>query len=337
MVELLSRTEKARTREAIQLLGTHALGGDSFRSALEALRHASGSRLLVAYSVEPRGTGDDLTISWGYCLGHDAAIPWLDAWMAGKGVRYGGWNSLRPEPSQRNQVLWDDEVLAVTGSDNRIQQELFPQLGIGGHRSVRAVLCERSSFVAYVSFVQPERPSARERAILVRAAPALRRRAVFERDLRIARHGVAALPTVLERIGAAAWVLDARGSVVVANTAGQQRLDREPSFARELRRRDPGASFARLPFEGRGARGEIVIDRHRSALPSFASFAARIGRAQALVGALMVERYGNAAIAAELAVAERTVEAHLTAIYDKAQVGSRAALQAAFLATHFRA
>jgi DNA-binding NarL/FixJ family response regulator len=149
----------------------------------------------------------------------------------------------------------------------------------------------------------------------------------------------AMLDAALAALVAPAFFVDARGRLVEANAAGSDWLYRDGgdlrAALREAASRPEDPRFAIIPVAAPGARGmRLLALRAAAELPSspnVAVVAARFtftGR-QTQVLALLVEGLTNRAIAATLGVAVRTVEVHITAMLDKAQLESRAELVAA--------
>jgi DNA-binding NarL/FixJ family response regulator len=170
--------------------------------------------------------------------------------------------------------------------------------------------------------------------------PALRRRLRLERRFQDEGLRKGALAAALEVLGAAAFVLDAHGSLKHANAAGQARARAE---GRALRRElvealRPGApsrfQLVQLALVGLAPHWLAVAERPRE------DAAARLARAtkrwgltarQSEVLALLVIRGDpNKTIAARLECAVSTVELHVTAILQKACADSRAGLAAKF-------
>jgi DNA-binding NarL/FixJ family response regulator len=140
-------------------------------------------------------------------------------------------------------------------------------------------------------------------------------------------------------IPAPAIVTNARGEVLEANAAGrkwlsQQGRDGQAVIAGALKRGpSPSVDVTRAgPSDAAGQ--YLVIVRPDAEEPVHA----RVARAalrwsltarQAQVLTLLVEGLATKAIAASLGISGRTVELHVTALFEKAQVESRAELVAA--------
>lgn len=151
----------------------------------------------------------------------------------------------------------------------------------------------------------------------------------------------AALDVVLEEIATAVLLVDAEGRVVGANGLAREDLIRDAHGALEA---------VRESVSSRGTRGRFrVTTVAHTGEPAWYLLVAREARDDAEVRArreagrmgltpretevaLLVARgLSNRSIATVLEVAERTVEAHVTAILEKALVESRAALVARLL------
>jgi DNA-binding NarL/FixJ family response regulator len=131
-------------------------------------------------------------------------------------------------------------------------------------------------------------------------------RSVSQTRLAAPRVTLAALETALDRIPRAAFVIDGGGTILLANAMGRELL---------------GRGRAGTP----GALAEAV--RGRSS-----QLRSRLTARQAEVLDLVAAGSTNAVVAEALGIKERTVEFHLSAIFDKAGVDNRATLIARLLA-----
>jgi DNA-binding CsgD family transcriptional regulator len=200
---------------------------------------------------------------------------------------------------------------------------------------MRVLVCEGPSLLASVGLVQPTPTTERQRDLLARVVPAFRRRLEFERFITEAKLAANALIGALEQVNGAAYVLGSAGRIAHANAAGRARFDHDPTATRTaLDACVAGTNVPRFkvaPLRGaEGNAGHIVVELPEPAggAAGLAATARQYGLtpAQARVLERVARGSSNATIAADLGVAERTIEAHVTAILIKAQVSSRAAL-----------
>jgi DNA-binding CsgD family transcriptional regulator len=338
----LSRSDSRRIEIVEDALLRYSLSSDSLGAAVEAMQSLLETDKAIVYSLHPRSASDDLEVGIAHVAPDVASFRGVfDEWLVGKGVDVASYNAIRPEAAQRNRVMSSEELRRPGEPPPRIE-ELYPAVNARGHHTLRMLVCEGSSLLAWVGMLQPAPPSARQRRLLRKLLPAFRQRLRFERWVRETAFASGALPAALEQIAAPAWVLGPDGRVVHANDAGRTRLDRRDGGAvrRDLRTCAAGrAGDARLKVArfsaAEGQRGLLVVDPTAgAAAPCVADARRRFGLtpAQSRVLDLVARGLSNATIAAELTLAERTVEAHVTAILDKAQVPSRAALIATLLA-----
>lgn len=333
----LTRESLEKVRAVEDSLAHYSLYGDNVQASLEALHELLRTDKLLLFSLAPRPGSDDLTVSR-----HAAVTPppqWRDVFddfLRGRGVAWGGYNAVRPEPALRDRVLRSRELAVETENRSlRAQEMLFSRLGIEGEEAMRVLVCDGPSMLAWLGFVQPEETTEEQREVLERLVPAFRKRMLFERFITEATLASRALAASLEEVNGAAWVLDADGRVAHANAAGRAKYDEDPAAARRmLEAAAAGPSQPRLKTTALRdvgtSVGHIVIEPPDPAANAFGvgSAARRFGLtpAQTRVLERVARGVSNATIAAELGVAERTVEAHVTAILVKAQVPSRAAL-----------
>lgn len=147
-----------------------------------------------------------------------------------------------------------------------------------------------------------------------------------------------ALRAALDALDRAAMVVDAGGEVLEANALARALLDaRDYVLLDELcAAASSGSEHEEWTFRAvgvrEGGRGFLftlrlaAVGRESSALVSVAAKEWGLTARQREILACVVEGKANRAIALLLGIAERTVEAHLTAVFEKAQVESRAAL-----------
>jgi len=156
---------------------------------------------------------------------------------------------------------------------------------------------------------------------IVRETPA-RRRSLASQGLVVA----------LDQLGSPAFVTDARGRPVYANALGAEMLERDPAGVRErLRSRlvPPRADVREIRGPGLRPHWLVVLAAppQRPVDPVAAATRAwKLTARQSEVLRLAVRGDANKSIAFVLACAEVTVEFHMSAIFRKAGVESRAQL-----------
>jgi DNA-binding CsgD family transcriptional regulator len=322
-------------------LAHYSIETDNLRGAMEGLRDLLESDKAFFYALGQRDAGADLTIT-REASAAPSGVPWretFDDYLRGRGVAWGAYNALRPEPAQRDCVLRSDELAVLTqGKSVEVEKDLLPRLGMLGHDTMRVLVCDGPSMLGWVGIIQPTPTTERQRELFERVVPAFRKRLDFERLVAQSRLADAALVMALEEIAGAAWVVGPNGRIEYANAAGRARLDGDREAVRAsvvasieapaaspdrrfkvARVRDAAASVTHIVVETPEvvAQGNNVWDAVKRL---------RLTPAQTRVFEHVARGASNATIAAELGVAERTVEAHVTAILVKAQVPSRAAL-----------
>ena len=170
------------------------------------------------------------------------------------------------------------------------------------------------------------------------AKTASRRGPKASRAPRLGEAALSALDLVLGAIAGPAIVIDIGGTVLHANSNARTLMARDSrGIAQSLVRAMAGAptnlAWDLTPLRGgEGRQGFLAILHSRSREPQVAgSLAAAVRRwhltpRQAAVLDLVARGFTNALIAEELGIGEGTVEFHLSAIFDKAGVQSRAML-----------
>jgi DNA-binding CsgD family transcriptional regulator len=324
-------------RDVEDSLAHYSLRGDNIVASLEALREAVDTDKVFLYSLAQRAGDDDLMITRSASVGcpTERWTSIFDGYLRGRGVVWGPYNGIHPEPEQRDRVLRSDDLAALTARGLRdIESALYPQLGLGGHDTMRVLVCDGPSMLACVAIVQPEPTTERQRDLLSRLVPAFRQRFELERAIGASTVTTAALVAALEQVSGAAWVIGTDGRVLHANAVGRAQFDDDRAAMRAaLEACAAGAGGPRFKVTPLGhadaGLGYIVIevaDAVAARSVPDAALRLRLTPAQTRVLERVARGISNARIAAELGVAERTVEAHVTAILEKAQVPSRAAL-----------
>lgn len=320
------------TDDAVELVG----------QTLEHLRELLSAEQTLAYAVAPSGR-DRHCIEW--LDGRGAHTPLWAAELppfvgASPSPRFGLYDCSRPEPEQRNRVLaWtgpEVEALARDGT-SRVAAEIYPRTQAAWRAQARLLLCDGPSLLAWVGAFREEPFDEGELRALRVVGSAMRRRLRLER--RFARDRArSTLDAVLDGVGGVVFVVASDGKVLEANRAAREHLERAKAAT--------SAELADAVRDGRHPRWSVSPLALRAGPPCFLvttraehpdGMRARIDAAtkawaltarQRQVLEKVAEGNPNRTISAMLGIAERTVELHLTAIFEKAQVESRAELVA---------
>jgi DNA-binding CsgD family transcriptional regulator len=337
----LPDTVTRRVGEVEAELRTLVDGGPPALAMLpRAMCELVGSEKAFVYALRQKGEGH--SVDQGFALGFqhedEDAASIFDAYISRQKVAWTGYNPNRPEPQQRNRVFTTDAIVRLTGvralEDIPVVRDFFPRAGLVGRDQLRVVVCDGPAALGCVLAFRAARFTNLERHTLQRLVPALQRRLTIERTLATATRTRLILDAAFEAIPAPAFVTDELGNVCEANAAGQLWLETEGRAARAeiaeatKRRRHP--RFDGVPVVAPGASWRCLLVQRRGAEATArlrAAHAAKrwsLTRRQGEVLALVVEGLATRTMAAVLGVSESTVEAHLTAIYDKSQLEGRA-------------
>jgi DNA-binding CsgD family transcriptional regulator len=274
--------------------------------------------------------------------GSEVGLPGLlqavDSLLAGQSpIGWTGYNPLRPDPFDRNRVRLRHEIEAHFKGEPRLPKLLFARFGLSRDDGARVVVCDGASMVGYVALFQKSAFEARQLDATRRLIPALRRRLVLERTLSAAPTSRAIMLAALEAIAAPAWVVGAWGVIEHANAAGQGAMQRDRARTLErltaVTRGIAVVGLEATPVRGRGERDAFLVIERLAFEASGPAARVEARAAKMELSARLAEVYGlvvrglsNQSIAAELAISQRTVEQHVTAILERAGVESRAAL-----------
>lgn len=250
-------------------------------------------------------------------------------------VGFSAFHLLAPERSQQNRaVTFTPAQIRPVNQAPYGAAQVLDRHGLGNVHHLRVLICEGSGLLAWVGGFRGDAFRARDRQRLQSIVPALRRRLLLERQLETAAQTRRALEATLELLGRPAYVVTGtRARVLHANRAGWQRLllDRSALTNRLLTAAagtDP--AFEAHQISKQGAPLEVlVIEREESQVVARTRLAAvrwTLSPRQTEVLQLVARGLSNAAIAADLRISIRTVEVHVTALFDRAGCESRASL-----------
>ena len=151
-----------------------------------------------------------------------------------------------------------------------------------------------------------------------------------------------ALEASLEGLPGMAFIVSSNGTVLFANRAGAARTEAEPDGLRSeiaasiASLSDPGKNAAalvtRLQCEGAAAPYFLLVFRAPSSVRETVKYVSQLWELtprQHEVLALVAEGFSNKTIGVRLGCTERTVETHLTAVFQKSGFDGRNALLAA--------
>ena len=331
-----------RVREVEAELRTLVDGGPS---AIEMVPHAMLALVCAdkAVSCEFCQRGVGVGVHGGSEAGrHRNVLGTYDACLAGVPVPWGTYNATRPAPVQRNRTVNLATILRFAGV--RTPEDIpiwrfYSLVGLDEADQLRVLVCDGPALLALVTVFRKDRFTDLERRTMQRIVPALHWRLRTERTLATASCTRMLLDAAFAAIPGPAFVTDAPGHVLETNASGKLWLETEGRAGRALvgdaTRRGSHPRFDVTPVVASGApRRSLLVLRgggDASARIRTAQAATRwsLTQRQREVLELVVEGLPTRTVAAVLAVSERCVEAHLTAIFERAQVDSRAELAVA--------
>lgn len=254
---------------------------------------------------------------------------------------FGWFDPNIPEVAQRNRLV---EIATLVARDelerSRIYREVLLPLRLHEHRISRALLCDGDQLLGWFGVFHDAPLTAAQVATIEPALACLAQRIATERKLESAPLVSAALDAVLEHIAAPALVVSSEGRIFEVNSAARamlatQRAELAAAIMATMANEPAALAFELTPLDSHGAPNHwLAVLRTRSADSRVAQAIARVSarlkltRRQRDVLSRIVLGESNAAIAAALAITERAVEQHVTALFDRAAVESRSALVA---------
>ena len=336
-VEALQVATKRAVRDVEDALAHYSLDGDNMHASLGALRELIDTDKVLFYSLEQRPGSDDLRVARA-ATAHVQGTGWresFDDFLAGRGTAWGPYDALSPQPDQRDRVLDRAQISALThGRNHAVEEVVLKRLGALGDDVMRVLVCDGPSLLGCVGVVQAQRFTPRQRELFELVVPAFRKRLKFERLVSEAGIARGSLSAALEHVSGPAWLFGPGGRLEHANAAARSQLDADRTATlATLDRCIAGTAEPRFTVtpvrSDRGGVAHVIVETvARTSREGVPKAAIRLGLtpAQTRVLERVARGSSNATIAADLKVAERTVEAHVTAILEKAHVPSRAAL-----------
>ena len=258
-------------------------------------------------------------------------------------LRYGHYDPLLVEPSERNRVIPDATIRALVQGEDAppIVAAVYEPAGVARLSHTRVVVSDGPFMLAWIGLFREERFTPEEAQLFAGVVPGLAARLSVERLLWGGAPGsFDAVGQTLELIGRPAFVVNAAGQLVFVNAAARGQIDRDRTIIDDVT--EAAASGQRSPrvhsvtgVGTSGVQGHFIV---LAGEPEVAA-EARLERVvrehaltetQARVLTLLVRGDANKDIATKLHCAPRTVELHVTAILKKCHVESRARLIAWF-------
>jgi DNA-binding CsgD family transcriptional regulator len=248
------------------------------------------------------------------------------------------YNPLRPESHQQNRVHLLRDIHIHGPGATCIIEEAWPELGIGGHDQLRALICEGPTLLAWVGGVRGEPFAERERDMLAALVEPLRQSLALRRRLLDTEMMAAGFTVALNALGAPAFVARQNGVVLHASTSGAAMIDRLGARVSGLIRSalaggTDGTFTGRLNVPGLPECFLVVlrdVDRSLDARLAEARRRWRLTRRETETLKEIVSGKGNKEIAVTLDVHLGSVERHVTSIFRKSRSESRTQLVVSF-------
>lgn len=306
---------------------------------LPGLARLLDCRFVVAYQLEASELGPQ--VGWFLSRGLPPGTPQAFETLVEQTPRYGFFDPLRPEPSQRNRALTFDQLMRLTARRGGISAGLkrfFEERGVPAAGQVRTLVCDGDRLLAWFGGFCDGPVTERERDVVAALAEPVRAR--LTQDVRVGEGGLDAALTrlALEAITAPAFVLTATGRIRHANRPGLAALGLDPELRERLRHdvrhgRSSVAALTKVTAPGVPSYSLAVLRQAPGDPgPRLPSATARWGLTprEAQVLELLASGLSNKSIAIELRCSAATVEIHVSRLLEKSSAESRGALIAQF-------
>lgn len=324
--------------------------------ALPALREVVGAQRALTYL--PVRDGETLRLESSEWSGFTQPKQWLVEQLSRplrSASAWGAYDVSAPQEYQRNRAFAMAPIvdidhahlrdLGVTGAAAdatlqrlRLLRSSYAVVGLDRDHQLRALVCDGSNLLSWVGCFQPEPFRADQVAAFSRVIEALRTRLKLERRVDRAQLAKQGLAAVLERFGRPAYLVDARGQLLHANTSGIALHDADPRALRATLdaaiKGDPSSEVELVPLGGKPPSWMAILAERDAATARLKAFSSQWGLTprQTDVMRELARGESNREIAAALGCSERTVELHVTAILQKVGADSRSAAVATFWA-----
>jgi DNA-binding CsgD family transcriptional regulator len=342
----LDARDRKRAREIADELAVVRIAQPcSLKNVMREIADLGGLESVLVYTVRNRTGGWEM----GRWIAHGSSAS-LGEGIAAMFEEVKGYpfyyNPLKPPPSQRNRVIdataWIESSKPGTWEAHPLCVKVLRPRGLHRYHQTRALLCKGPSMLGWFGGFDPAPPTQRQLALLSMFVLPMRDRLDVEDRLEDGPSAKRALEAMLDHLAAPAFVVDARGTIHHTNLAGRAQLARShPELAAAIRAairgNHGGLRFELVPIRDGEVGGWIAIMKTSSPDAHIAACVERCRTRWALtprqteVLGHVTRGASNATIATIFACVERTVELHITAIFDAAGVDSRAALVAAVL------
>lgn len=305
----------------------------ALEEVVEPLRVLLGAEKSAAYTfATERGVS---------CVGHavQSRIPGMARFVEDSRSFPSGWatyDASCPEPPQRDRALRIRELRAMTGRvGSLLGSAYWNRIGLGDRDQLRVLVCDGPVALAWVGAFRPGEFSIEDRRLLQRVVPALKKRLRLEARLRDGDLARATMSAALDRLGSPAFVVSKRGKVEHTNAAGRAVMSEDAAgVVASIQREIAGRTDAVTPIHVNGEGTHYLVMLRATAAAARASSASAVwelsSRQRQIVTAL-ADGASNRVIAARLGISVRTVEVHLTKIYERAGVAGRGELLARVL------
>jgi DNA-binding CsgD family transcriptional regulator len=305
-------------------------GDRLFESVLPELGSLVDAECCAAFSLES-DDGGGVRLDWSWAIGFTPES--LAAFRATgqRGSYRWAYNPLAPGPEQANRAIRFGDLSRLVGKSRReivAMNPVWRETGLAETDMLRVHLCDGPAHLAWIGTGRNGSFSDEERDTMQSLVPALQRRLRLERILLDTQVMRTAFEALLEHVGAAAVIVDARGRAQYGNAVARAMWADLRGFERSL---FPGTLRIPLPIRGLPPYELVIAQGRRSdtaARVAEASRRFRFTRRQAQVLELLCAGHANKTIASLLCCSVKTVELHVSAMLKKAGAPSRSSLVA---------
>jgi DNA-binding CsgD family transcriptional regulator len=328
-------SEKKLLRETEALLDVFKSNdGSAWKPALESLRALLSAEHSAVFSLSAglSGIHVDFVHAQGFVLSDARMAAKLQGWCDSHGGTWVGFDPLSRDAFQANRAVTSSDLRRHIPGYAETARTLHSRFALDHKDQLRVLVYSGDHFLGWVGAFREEPFCTHQTALLRRLMPAISRRLTWEHRMMEASNRDAALETLMEVLAGPAFVVGKGPRVVYANAAGRALIARDyRNTCKQISTAIKGeASDLQTLRISDGSSEWLVFSplRDTDAIAARAKRKWRLTHRQGEIAARVLRGFTNKQVAADLYIAENTVEYHLTRIFHSSGTTTRSEFSA---------